>query len=182
MGRNVILNQTSTGQSIGYNLFTTSTIDGQQGCRDCASPAPTSYASIGFTNYAGGDYHMSSGTYSGQWAYGRPAGANIDQVNWMTAHALDGQPNPFLDFKVRSIAKGTTSVTFGYTAYDANACTVNLSAFSGGSTLATATDSGGANLDRTLTVAGLTTKTSYWYSLICGPSGAYNRVGQLLTH
>jgi hypothetical protein len=181
LGRNVVLNQTSTTQSLGYNLFTASSIDGQQGCKDCANPAPTSYASIGFTNYATGDYHM-TGTYGGQWAYGRPTGANIDQVNWMTAHAIDGLPNPFLDFKVRGVAKTATSVTFTYTAYDSNSCTANLSAFSGGSTLATASDLGGANLDRTLTVAGLMTKTPYWYSLICGPSGAYNRVGQFLTH
>ncbi len=53
---------------------------------------PTSWASVGFVDQAGGDYHLASGgTYKNVGTDGFDPGANIDLINASTSGAISGQ-------------------------------------------------------------------------------------------
>ena len=73
----------------GY-LFTNNVIVGSgQGTYPANTWWASSLGSVGFVNLAGGDYHLSgSSPYLGKGYDGREVGADIDQVNAMTAHAV----------------------------------------------------------------------------------------------
>jgi hypothetical protein len=73
----------------GY-LFTNNVIVGSgQGTYPANTWWASSLGSVGFANLAGGDYHLSSSSpYLGKGYDGREVGADIDQVNAMTANAV----------------------------------------------------------------------------------------------
>jgi hypothetical protein len=62
---------------------------------------------------------------------GRDPGADVDLVNWKTAHALDGAPNPNLDYKIKSIVPTSTGASVYFTAPTTAACTWELSTDAG---------------------------------------------------
>ena len=57
----------------------------------------------------------------------RDQGADIDLVKWRTANAVDGAPNPALDFAIRSLTATSTGATIQFSAPDTSACTWELS-------------------------------------------------------
>jgi hypothetical protein len=94
------------------------------------------------TNHAGGmswtsildpnTYRVkSSSGYQGWGTDHRDPGADISQVSWRTAHAVDGAPAPALDFAIRSIIPTSTGTSRGvqihFTAVDTTACSWELS-------------------------------------------------------
>ncbi len=180
--KNVIVNLQNVASQPMENLYTPSDrppFSGQKACTTCVSTA-TFDPGVGFVNYSGGDYHLSSSSpYYGWWAHGRSAGADVDQVNWSTAQALAGRPNSFLDFKIRSLLQGRTSASIGYTSYDAAACVITVSTRPDLATVAfTGGDSAG-DRDRTISINPLSPGTRYFYSLACD---GYTRSGQFLTN
>jgi hypothetical protein len=183
--KNVVVDSQGTG-GVPNNIFRASDKPAHSGLVPCLSCSSPRYYENGgtndvqFVNYAGGDYHLkSTSPYANWWAHGRNAGADIDQVNWSTAQALTGSPNPFLDFKVRSLLRAQTSASIAYTAYDTAACIITVSTRPDLVTAAfTGTDSSG-DRDRTISITGLSAGTRYFYSLACD---GYTRSGQFLTN
>jgi hypothetical protein len=151
-------------------------------CPTCATPRYYDNAGsddVGFVSFATNDFHLRPDSpYTKQWAHGRPAGADIDSVTWATAGVVEGQPNRFLDFKVRAVLPTDTAVSLRYTAYDQNACSLTLSTrpdlfdpfYSG-------TDSGG-DLDRFVNLINLQPATRYYYAISCGN---FRRSGSFMT-
>ena len=90
------------------------------------------------------------------------------QNNWNDNNMWGIRPRPLIrNVRVRP---STTSVTFLYNAPDGNACTVAVS-----TTAFASTDSSGdtsdaqSKLGRSTTVSSLTTATTYYYRITCGP-------------
>ncbi len=183
--KNVVVDLQGTN-AVQNDIFTRSDsppFSGLVPCASCASPRYFSNAGtsdVGFLNYSGGDYHLSvSSRYYRWWAHGRPAGADVDQVNWSTAQALTGSPNAFLDFKVRTLISSRTSALIVYTSYDTTACSVTVSTRPDlANPTFTGTDIAG-DMDRTMSITGLNPRTRYFYSLTCD---GYMRSGQFLTN
>jgi hypothetical protein len=183
--KNVVVDSLGTN-AVPHNLFTPSAKPPYSGLVPCASCAAPRYFEnsgtndVQFVNYAAGDYHLkSTSPYAGWWAHGRPAGADIDQVNWSSAQALAGGPNAFLDFKVRSLIASRTSASIAYTSYDTASCALTVSTRPDlVNPVFTGTDTGG-DMDRTISITGLSTATRYFYSLTCD---GYTRSGRFLTN
>jgi hypothetical protein len=78
------------------------------------------------------DFRVAGGSgYQGWGSDGRDPGADIDQINWRSAHAIDGAPNPALDYAIRSVLPTSNGTGRGlqiyFTAPSGNACTWELS-------------------------------------------------------
>jgi hypothetical protein len=73
----------------------------------------------------------SASGYQGWGSDGRDPGADIDLVNWRTAHAEDGASYPALDYAIRNVLPTASGSNRGlkiyFTAPSANACTWELS-------------------------------------------------------
>jgi hypothetical protein len=144
-------------------------------CNGCQFP--TSMSSV-FQSYPA-NLAVSS-TYQGKGYLGSDPGADIPVVNWSTQGAVSGAPNPYLDFRVRSLLVTGTTATYYYTAPDTGACTLSIANNSGyNSPVYNSSDSGG-NPDRSVMVTGLSPNTRYWYKLVCGASN-YRRSDVFIT-
>lgn len=164
------------------NLMIPSDNTGLVTCSSCASVEYFENGGnndVGFMDWTGGNFRLKpSSPYKGWSHLGEDAGADMDLVDWSTAHAADGAPNPFFDFRVRDVDPSSSSLGFRYTAYDESACTLMASINPDYSNPVTMTDTGG-DRDRLLTLAGLTADTRYFYRLTCG--SGYKRYGFTLT-
>lgn len=109
-----------------------------------------------------------SSTYQGTGYLGTDPGADIPVVTWSTQGAVSGAPNPYLDFRVRSLSVTSTTATYYYTAPDTGACTLNVANNSAYTSPAYSSSDSGGNPDRSVTVTGLSPNTRYWYKLVCG--------------
>jgi hypothetical protein len=144
-------------------------------CNGCQFP--TSLSSV-FQSYP--TNLAVSSTYQGTGYLGTDPGADIPVVNWSTQGAVSGAPNPYLDFRVRSLSVSSTTATYYYTAPDTGACALSVANNSGyNSPVYSSSDSGG-NPDRSVTVTGLSPNTRYWYKLVCGASN-YRRSDVFIT-
>ncbi|HEY6346510.1 MAG TPA: hypothetical protein VIY49_33885 [Bryobacteraceae bacterium] len=121
-----------------------------------------------------------SSTYQGTGYLGTDPGADIPVVNWSTQGAVSGSPNPYLDFRVRSLSVTGSTAMYYYTAPDTGTCTLSVANNSGyNSPVYNSSDSGG-NPDRSVAVTGLSPNTRYWYKLVCGASN-YRRSDVFIT-
>jgi len=153
-------------------------------CAGCAvagaTGGPTDWASVGFVNYAGGNYHLDSGSAWKEWGHeGLDPGADIDVVEWSTATAESGALNPYLDFRVRALVPAETVASLRYTAYSTAACAVTV-ASNPAYTSPEFSDAGSVgNRDRPVSITGLSGNTRYWYKIVC--DGTYRRSGTFWT-
>jgi hypothetical protein len=144
-------------------------------CNGCAYP--TSLSSV-FQNYP--TNLAVSSTYQGTGYLGTDPGADIQVVNWSTQGAVSGAPNPYLDFRVRSLSVSGTTAMYYYTAPDTGACTLSVANNSGYNAPVYSSSDSGGNPDRSLMVTGLSPNTRYWYKLVCGSSN-YRRSDVFIT-
>ncbi len=128
-----------------------------------------SYAAAGITNYAAGDYTLlSSSPYYRMAQGGVDLGADIAKVNEMTAGAISGTPNPYLDFKISYIRPTSTTAQLGYNAYSTAACTVTAAIKPGATPVFTDSGSTGPRW-RTLSITSLVgAARRYWLDIDCG--------------
>jgi hypothetical protein len=180
--KNVVVDHQGTGNVVKNIKTADPTRLNAFPCPTCAVPRYFENAGtddVGFVSFNTQDYHLRPDSpYTGQWAHGRPVGADIDSTTWATAGVVEGQPNRFLDFKVRAVLPTDTAVSLRYTAYDQNACSLKVSTrpdlfdpFYAG------TDSGG-DLDRFVNLINLQPATRYYYAISCG---SFRRSGSFLT-
>jgi hypothetical protein len=170
------------------NLLTASDISKLVPCASCAvgikSGGPWYWENggdhdVGFEDFQNGNYRLKPASpYKGWGHMGRDPGADIDVVEWSTAHAADGAHNPYLDFRVRALTPARVSASIRYTAYDTNACTVTASGRPDFATTIFQGDDGGASRDRAVEITGLSPATRYFYRIQCGQ---FRRDGVLLT-
>lgn len=91
---------------------------------------PTDHASIpSVASILDSNYKVTSASGYQGWAVdGRDPGADIDLVTYRTSHAIDGAPNPNLDYQIRSmIATAGQGMKIYFTAPSTAACTWELS-------------------------------------------------------
>jgi hypothetical protein len=135
--KNILTNDSPAGRT--WQSFTTGTVTPA-----CATAPVTT--KIWPTDHAGGmswksildtaTFKVTNATYTSWGADGRPPGADIDLVNWKTAHAVDGAPAPALDYKIRSVIPTGSGASHGvriyFTAPSTSNCTWELSPDPGG--------------------------------------------------
>lgn len=138
---------------------------------------PSAWSDVGFTSFSAGsttpaDFKLSGGSsYLTTGPYGQAPGADIDVVTWATQGTVAGTPNPFLDFQVIKLIPASTTASIRYLAYNTETCTLTVSPkVDYSSPTFTNTDSGG-DLDRTVSITGLTAKTRYFWKVVCGSTG-----------
>lgn len=183
--KNVVVDDQGTGNVV-TNLMTAAPkppYDGVVPCPTCAVPRYWENGGtndVGFVNFTGGDYHLKGSSRYKNWAFlAKDPGADVDVVNWSTAHAADGAPNPYLDFAVKTLTPGQTTANLSFTAYDTSACTLTVSSqYDYATTVFALTDTGG-DPDRQVTITGLTPDSRYYYRIIC--AGPYRREGSFFT-
>jgi hypothetical protein len=131
------------GLDLNTNLVTQEAPVGQTWMPYQSGPVNAGCSTMAWpTNHAGGmswtsildanTYRVKSSSGYQRWGTDqRDPGADIDQVNWRTAHAIDGAPAPALDYAIRSIVPTSTGTTRGvqirFTATDTTACSWELS-------------------------------------------------------
>lgn len=125
--------QTPSGMSSGGNIF--STEDGTSittgaitaGCTNASHRWPTGTLQDSLiTNILDGSYKPKMG-FQNSGTDGRNSGANIDLLNAMTANAVAGTPNPWLDTWIISMTPTQNGVVVVANAYDTGAVTWELS-------------------------------------------------------
>jgi hypothetical protein len=135
---------------------------------------------VGFVDFSGYNYRLQSTSPYKRWTHmGQDAGADIDVVEWSTAHAADGAYNPYLDFRVRAVKPGRTAASLQFTAYNGNSCKSMVSDRPDLATMEFERTDEGGDRDRVVEVAGLSANTRYFYRIIC--TGSYRRDGVFLT-
>jgi hypothetical protein len=114
-----------------WQTFTTGTVNPA-----CASAAGTTI--LWPVDHAGGfswtsildptTFKVTNPAYNGWGTDKRDPGADIDLVNWRTAGAVSGAPNPGLDYAIQSVVPtSVSSLKIYFTAPDTTACTWELS-------------------------------------------------------
>jgi len=176
-----------TGASINLrkNIWTTETPTSQTWptfATGSVTPGCTTPA-IWPTDHAGGfswtsiisptTFKVTSATYQNWGTDGRDPGANVDRVNALTATALSGAPNPFLDAGIRSLqlTSAGNGVTVKFAAPDTAACTWKMSTDAGTYTSPVAVSSqarSGRQGTATWNNGTLTAGTAYWAQMTCG--------------
>jgi hypothetical protein len=164
-GHSVIINNQTGACSPGGSGNCGQTVWSTAPCNGCSYP--TSFAST-FQSYPS-NLAVSS-PYQGTGYLGTDPGADIQVVNWSTQGAASGAPNPYLDFRVRSLSVSGTTAVYYYTAPDTGACTLSIAINSGYISPVYNSSDGGGNPDRSVTVTGLSPHTRYWYKFVCGAS------------
>jgi hypothetical protein len=156
--------------------------------------ARANFAAVGFTDLAGGDYHLttsspfSAGCSSGcsfTADDGTDLGADVDLVNMATSGVLAGTP-PWDVQAGLQVTTGSTKLVFKYQAPTAAACTATIysaPARISGNQAASVADSAASSISdglaRQLYISGLTASRHYWYKLACG--GGVLLVGDVFT-
>jgi hypothetical protein len=119
---------------------------------------------------AGGNFRVKTTTAAarGTATDGLDLGADIDLLDWATAGSVNGQDNPFLQFRIRGQRATSTTATLWISAPGTQSCTVTASPNQSFTPV-----EGSATVVRTgrsvrADLAGLSTDRLYYYRVNCG--------------
>ena len=123
---------------------------------------------VDFVNYDAKNFRLSASSQYKGWATdGSDPGADQNIVEWSTEGAASGAPNPYLDFRIKSVSPTAGGAVIRFAAYSDASCGIQVS-----STRAYADNLGTVSQTRTgrygiATVAGLGPKVTRWAKITC---------------
>lgn len=109
----------------------------------------------------------SSSLYKGTALDGADPGANFSAIDWATATAISGDPNPYLTFRIRQVQATATVLSGRFTAFSTNACTWEASRTRAYSPLEGTVSQTRAGREGTFQISGLSANTGYWLRATC---------------
>ncbi len=159
--------------------YTNAFDEGPANCPGCYTHFKT-HTEAKFVDYPDDLTLQSDSPYKAAGLDGRDLGADLNTVGWATVGAQAGTLAPYLAMKIRSVISASTTVAVRFSAIDTSSCTVaaRVYGFPLSSPVATSTANTG-DLDRTVTLTGLTSGTKYGLRVTC--AGTYYREDEFRT-